>query len=507
VINKIVDLNSIELIINDQKRKAKKIVLCHGVFDLIHYGHILYFNSAKKFGDILVVSVTPSKFVNKGLGRPYYNDIQRLSFLSNLSIIDYVVLNTRHNALDVIQKIKPHIYCKGPDYKNIKKDLTGEIKKEIAEVKKYKGKVVTTKDISFSSSKIINDLGGTYNKEQALFIENLRKDFDKSEFDNLLKKIEKLKILVIGEIIIDKYIFSESVGKSGKEHHLVTRPINEKLYLGGTGSIANHISSFCQKVTVVSAIGNNRKHLKFIRNKLSKNISLNLIYKKDSPTIEKVRYLDKITNNKLLGVYNLNDDLLNHNQEIRFKKIIYKNIKKNNIIIVSDYGHGLISKKIAKLICNKSKFLSLNSQLNAFNIGHHSINKYRNINFLIINEGELRHELREKNLQVELLIKRISKDLNIDHLIVTRGKNGSVYFSKKNNSFFYCPAFASKVVDKVGAGDTMLSVMSFLIYIKFPIKIAMFLGSLAAAQSVETISNSLKLDKIRLIKYALHMLK
>jgi len=119
----------------------------------------------------------------------------------------------------------------------------------------------------------------------------------------------------------------------------------------------------------------------------------------------------------------------------------------------------------------------------------------------------LRHELREKNLKVELLIKRISKDLNIDHIVVTRGKNGSVYFSKKNNSFFYCPAFASKVVDKVGAGDTMLSIISLLIYIKFPIKISMFLGSLAAAQSVETISNSLKLDKTKLIKYALHMLK
>ena len=60
--NKILDLKSLKKI--RQKFLTKKVVLCHGVFDLLHVGHINYFKSSKKYGDILVVSVTADKFVN-----------------------------------------------------------------------------------------------------------------------------------------------------------------------------------------------------------------------------------------------------------------------------------------------------------------------------------------------------------------------------------------------------------------------------------------------------------
>ena len=60
---------------------GKKVVLCHGVFDLLHYGHIEHLEEAKKQGDILVVSVTAAKYVNKGPGRPYFDDRQRMFFL------------------------------------------------------------------------------------------------------------------------------------------------------------------------------------------------------------------------------------------------------------------------------------------------------------------------------------------------------------------------------------------------------------------------------------------
>ena len=93
--------------------------MCHGVFDLLHYGHILHFEEAKQQGDILVVSITSSNNVNKGPGRPYFNDLTRLKFLESLSIIDYVIVNHDITPIDLIKKIKPAIYCKGPDYKKI----------------------------------------------------------------------------------------------------------------------------------------------------------------------------------------------------------------------------------------------------------------------------------------------------------------------------------------------------------------------------------------------------
>ena len=82
--NKILSSEELQKKINYLKKIKKKIVLCHGVFDVIHAGHISHFKSAKKFGDILIVSVTGDKFVNKGFNRPIFNLNDRKKILSEL---------------------------------------------------------------------------------------------------------------------------------------------------------------------------------------------------------------------------------------------------------------------------------------------------------------------------------------------------------------------------------------------------------------------------------------
>ena len=185
--------------------------------------------------------------------------------------------------------------------------------------------------------------------------------------------MKNLNVLIIGEIIIDKYVFSESVGKSGKEPHLVIKELNEKICLGGAGAIANHVSSFCKNVNLITSIGNKKEYLKFIKNKLAKNVKKQNSYLKENLLRLKKRYLDKISNTKILGVYNLNDNNLDQNQDRLLCKYINDKIKKADLVIVSDYGHGFISKEAIKYICKNSKFLALNTQINAFNIGHHSL--------------------------------------------------------------------------------------------------------------------------------------
>ena len=128
------------------KKNKKKIVLCHGVFDLVHYGHILHLNSAKKFGDYLIVSVTSDKFVNKGPGKPLFSQFQRIQYLSNLEMIDGVILSNTASAIDVLKLIKPNIYVKGPDYVKTKNDKTKKIVLEKKLVKKFGGEIKYTED-------------------------------------------------------------------------------------------------------------------------------------------------------------------------------------------------------------------------------------------------------------------------------------------------------------------------------------------------------------------------
>ena len=184
---------------------------------------------------------------------------------------------------------------------------------------------------------------------------------------------------------------------------------------------------------------------------------MNLLLKKNSHTILKKRYVDNLSLNKVLGVYKLNNDPLAVKGK-SFKQKTKKIIKNFDLVIVSDYGHGFISKKSANIICSNSKYLAVNAQINAANIGYHSMKKYKNCDCVIINEREIRQEFRDKNEKIENLMKKLSLSQKIKNLIVTRGNEGSVLFDK--NKFYYSDAFAKKAVDKNGAGDAMLSLVS-----------------------------------------------
>ena len=163
---KIIDINVLKNKIIRIKKSRKKIILCHGVFDLLHIGHIKHLKIAKDLGDILIVSLTTDKFVNKGPGRPVFNENLRAEAISALATVDYVAINDTKTAVKPIRLLKPNIYCKGKDYKNFKDDITGEILNETKELKKINGKVFYTDELTFSSSKLINKSTNFFSSSQ-----------------------------------------------------------------------------------------------------------------------------------------------------------------------------------------------------------------------------------------------------------------------------------------------------------------------------------------------------
>ena len=96
---------AIKNIFSKYKKSNKKIALTHGVFDVIHLGHLDYFKEAKQLADILVVSVTADKFVDKGLNKPFFNENDRAYFLTSLEMIDYVIINNHSDSCDLINLI------------------------------------------------------------------------------------------------------------------------------------------------------------------------------------------------------------------------------------------------------------------------------------------------------------------------------------------------------------------------------------------------------------------
>ena len=91
-----------------------RIVLCNGVFDILHYGHLLHLEAAAELGTRLIVAVTRNAFVNKGLGRPLFDEMQRVAMVGALRCVDSVILSK--SSLDALQRVKPDIFVKGNDY-------------------------------------------------------------------------------------------------------------------------------------------------------------------------------------------------------------------------------------------------------------------------------------------------------------------------------------------------------------------------------------------------------
>ena len=152
---KVKNVIELEEIVKRLKRAGERIVLCHGCFDLMHPGHIKYFQAAKKMGDILVVTVTPDIYVDKGLDRPVFNQSLRADSIAALECVDYVAINKWPTAEETLKLLKPHIYVKGREFEALQ-DKTGKLQKEYKVLEEIGAEMKFTHEIVFSSTELLN---------------------------------------------------------------------------------------------------------------------------------------------------------------------------------------------------------------------------------------------------------------------------------------------------------------------------------------------------------------
>jgi rfaE bifunctional protein nucleotidyltransferase chain/domain len=485
------------------KKNKKKISLAHGVFDVVHIGHIEYFTEAKQIADILIVSLTADKFVNKGLNRPYFKERVRAKFIESINQVDYVVLNNSHSAVNVINLIKPNFYVKGPDYKKTDGDTHGYLNLEIGAVKKNKGKIFFTSGIQHSSSKLINERLDFLTDKQKEYIEkiknsNVNTSFQK-EYSQTLKKIKKNKVLIIGEIIIDKYSHVKDLGKPSKESILATEFYKNEEFLGGAVPVVKNISQICPNITFVS-IFNSKKIYSSIKKELNNKVKVKLFKTKNFVDIEKNRYINFNTQRKIFEVYKfINKEVFN----TQLNSYLKSNIQKFDHVIVCDFGHGLFNSQIVKFL-NKSKYISANIQTNAGNRGFNPFTKYKKLNFLSIDEPELRLGLVDKEKDIHFLLKKIENKYK--NILLTQGERG-LNFKAQNQKIFYFPALATNPKDTIGAGDAAFSFASCFVKNSKNKYLISMIAAIAGALKVNIIGHRDLVDINTVFKTLINLIK
>jgi len=304
--HKVLDFASAPSIFDDLRKQGKKIVQCHGTFDLIHPGHIYHLEEAKELGDLLVVTVTSEEFVNKGPGRPYFNDTMRAKNLAALECVDYVVMIPYAAAVEAIACVKPDIYCKGREYENPENDPTGNIGEDVKTVESFGGQVRYIGTVVFSSSKIINRHFDAIPEAVKTFCHRFGERCTPENFRKEVDSFASMKVLVVGDIIFDRYSYVKVQGLTSKNRIISSRLLDEEVQAGGALAVYRHIAQFCKRVDLLGLIGADGWSQSMVRIHLPSESDL-CIAADNFKTIIKQRFLEPAAEGKeLLKLFSVN---------------------------------------------------------------------------------------------------------------------------------------------------------------------------------------------------------
>lgn len=484
--------------------EGKTIALCHGVFDLVHPGHIIHLEQAKKMADVLVVSITSAKFVRKGPGRPYFDDEMRMKVLSALECVDYVMLSESYTVDDIIECVEPDIYVKGEEYARTENDITGKISEEKALVEKHGGKLGFTTGQVFSSTKLINTAMSGLSDDVREYMENFKTRHSMKEIRNYAEKISQLKVLVIGDVIIDKYTYCDVQGIMSKDMGYSARMKKSEEYLGGSVAIARHLATFTENVTLMSIIGNEETMRLQLFDALADKMQLKLHYSTVFPTIVKHRYLttdDKREEYRKIFAINNIPESMKYEDAVynEFKEKLKEKIGDYDAVFLCDFGHGLIDQEIIDIIEKHARYLVLNCQTNSTNKGLNVITKYHRADAFALDQQELKLAFPKYAQDEMTALKELSKHLNGNGWL-TRGSKGA--YEVCNGDVKSCPAFTLTVKDTVGAGDSFFATSGIFAVAGAPTEVGTFVGNIGGALGANIVGNKDSVEKLNVLKYA-----
>jgi rfaE bifunctional protein kinase chain/domain/rfaE bifunctional protein nucleotidyltransferase chain/domain len=493
LMSKIVDLTALGPVLKEHRAQGRTIVHSHGVFDLLHIGHIKHFQQAKKFGDILVVTLTADQFVKKGPNRPAFTESLRAEALAALECVDYVAINFAESAVPAIEEIQPKFYVKGPDYKERSPESPGKLSLEEQAVRQVGGALVFTEDITFSSSTLINRHFPPFSPDVQNYLLNFRKRHSLRDVLKAIDDAQDLRVLIVGETIIDDYHYVEAIGKAGKEPVLVTRSQSSEQFAGGSIAIANHVAGFCREVALLTCLGTENSYESFVREHLKPSIKPCFLRQDGRPTIVKLRYLDHYLMQKLFEVYFIDDEEMSSDEESSLLESLEELLPKYDAVIVADYGHGMLGKKAIELLCSKAKFLAINTQANAGNRGLHTVSRYPRADYISLSEGELRLEIRTREGDVRQLVNQLKTRMDCPLITVTRGKHGIMCFQGLD-TVAEAPGLTQSFIDRVGSGDAVLATTSPLAALGVDPEVLALVGNIAGSEAVKTVGHRNSLD-------------
>ena len=479
------------------RARGKRVVLAHGVFDLLHMGHVR----------VYTISDAIDRYVNKGPGRPVFPEPMRAEMVAAMAMVGYVGVSNWPTAEGVLAMLRPDVYVKGREYEAEGDDITGGIRRERETVEKHGGRVHYTDDIVLSSSALINRHLNVFDSEVSAYLAGLRERTTPEALLGAVESIADSRVLLVGEAIIDEYQYTQPLGKAAKENIIATRYDSREVFAGGVIAAANHVADFVAEVEVVTLVGEQDSYEDLILSTVRDNVSVRFIRRADMPTTRKCRFVDPGHMRKLFEVYHFDDRPLSGATEAELVETLHACAGKFDVTIANDFGHGMLTRRAIDTLTRRSRFLAVNAQSNAGNLGFNPVTRYRKADYVCIDAPEARLAVRDKYSDLgELVQGHLREEIDCDRIVVTHGQNGCLTFGL-DTGLARVPAFTRQVVDTVGAGDAFLAVTAPLVAAGTPMEQVGVIGNAVGALKVGIVGHRRSVEKVPLLKFLTTLMK
>ncbi len=460
---KIVSLDKLAALASDARAAGRRVVQCHGCFDIVHPGHIRYLQFARRQGDVLIVTLTGDDEVGKGPDRPYIPEDLRAENLAALEFVDYVSINHAATAVPVLEAVAPDVYVKGHEYEN------SEDERFLAEkgvVERLGGRIIfSSGDVVFSSTRLIGRLAGEGKPTQTLvqrFCD--RYELSRRSLEATIEKFRSLKVLVVGDIVLDHYIFCDASGVASESPMLSLAYLDEAKFVGGAAIVARHLAAMGAKSFLLSGVADDDATALARRTLADEGVETHLIKSRNRlPT--KTRYLADDT--KLVKIDRAEHQPFDSKHEAEAAAVLERHARGADAVIFCDFGCGTVT---GGLLGRTLPMLRHNVGTIAADVSGARANllNFKHVDLLCPTEREVRAALNDYDSGLSSAAWNLMNQTQARHLIVTLEKRGLVAFlrrSQKRGSTEWSarltsetlPSFAESNVDRMGCGDAMLA--------------------------------------------------
>jgi len=452
-----------------QRFADRKIVHCHGAFDLVHIGHLTHLEEAKALGDVLVVTITADRHITKKRSVTFTED-RRARQVAALEIVDYVAIVDEPTALSAIAALHPDFYVKGPEYADLTLDKSRSIFHEMQLLAAYGGRIHFTTGETFSSTKLAHFLLAApeaaqrdplLRNDRILFRDISERGFTLDQLKGFLSRAGSLRTCVIGETVVDEWVDVALTNLSTQSRCVAGIETGRVRQIGGAGIVSLHLANFVHDVRCCTNV---------VDADWPRNVTVARLAAGD---LVETRFVDRDSGRPVFKTKKLalaaGDD-----REL-------PDFDDYDLVLIADFGHGLLdaaalNQRIAR---RRRAAVAVMAQVNSSNFGYNLPLKYSGADYYSLNRLEAELCLHQRGLALDQLADRCADVLKAGAVSVSDGADGVIV--KIGAERVHLPSLSVSVVDTIGCGDAHFALSSAAIAVGLPAPLAALVGSIAAA--------------------------